>query len=123
MAEKKTGGDFALVRFLGDASVEATSARARSVAAAPTAADVQVSAPLAPSLLNPGQSSVPASPILGLVPPASRPSPTVELPAAGTVSALPAGAADAVFAPSHPATQDDAAWLFAPLVPNSLDVM
>src|SRR5207302_1479641 len=74
-------------------------------------------APLASGLLNTGQPSVPASPLLGLAtPPAPRASPTVVLPTAGTTAAVPAGAADAVFAAAgQAATDEDAAGLFAPL--------
>src|SRR5262249_46049935 len=81
-------------------------------------------APLASSLLGTGQPSGSASPFLGsAAPSAFRSSATVVLPPVGTTAAVPVGAADAAFAASHPAAQDDAAWLFAPLVSNSLDAM
>jgi sugar lactone lactonase YvrE len=81
-------------------------------------------APPASNLLNSGQQSVPAHPLLGLAEPrASRPSPTVLLPTAGTPAAVPARAADAVFAASQTATHDDAAGLFAPLDSGSLDAV
>jgi hypothetical protein len=99
--------------------------RTSPVAAVPaTAAKTSIKdpIPLMSSSLNLGQPALPASPGLGLTePPAFRSSATVVLPPVGTTAAVPVGAADAAFAASHPAAQDDAAWLFAPLVSNSLD--
>ena len=81
-------------------------------------------APLASSLLNTKQSAAPVHPLMGFAaPPAARPSPAVLLPTAGTPVAVPARAADAVFAASQTAANDDGAWLFALWSPGSLDVM
>jgi sugar lactone lactonase YvrE len=91
-----------------------TSAKA-SVSAAPALKSASTTdlAPLASSLLDTGQQSLPGRSLSGLAAPfASGPSPTVLLPTAGTPAAVPARAADAVFAASHAATNDDAAWLF-----------
>src|SRR5262249_12843108 len=104
--------------------VPGTSATARSVAATLTAAEVQPFASLASNLLDTRQPAVPARPLLGFTTPtAPRPSPTVVLPTAGTTVPVTAGAADAVFAASHAAVHDDAAWLFAPLASDSLDAL
>jgi hypothetical protein len=97
-----------------------------SVSAAPAIQTASATnlVPLASSLLNMLLSTTPANPSSGLAaPPAVRPIPTVASPAAGTTAAVPAGAAGALFSASHAATQDDAAWLFAPLVSNGLDAM
>jgi probable HAF family extracellular repeat protein len=106
-----------------------------SVASTSTAASVSLApalqpasgtdfAPLASSLLNARQPSVPASPLLGSATlPAPRPSSAIVLAPAGTTAALPAGAADAVFAVSHATTHDEAAWVLAPLASTSLDVI
>jgi len=79
---------------------------------------------LASRLVNTGQSTVLANPLLGLsAPPAPRASPALELPTAGTTAAVSAGAADTVFAAPYEATNDDGGWLFAPLFSNSLGPM
>jgi sugar lactone lactonase YvrE len=104
----------------------ATTSATASVSAAPglRSASTTILAPLASSLLNTGQQSVPARPLLGLpAPPASRPSPAALLPNAGTPVAVPARAADAIFAASTATTNDDAAWIFAPLPVSSLDAI
>jgi len=79
--------------------------------------------PLASSLIASEQSATPA-PLPGPVTSASQPANlTGVLPAFGTLSFTPAAAADAVFAASHPAANDDDAGLFAPLSPGSLDAI
>jgi hypothetical protein len=82
-------------------------------------------APLASSLLGTGQSAaVPAHSLLASAP---RPAPGLSsgmvLPAVGTTAAVPAGAADVVFAASGPANPDDGAGLLAPLASYSLDTV
>jgi hypothetical protein len=57
------------------------------------------------------------------MPPVRRANLNVVLPSSSTTLAVHPAAADAVFAASHAATHDDAVWLSAPLVSNSLDAM
>jgi hypothetical protein len=90
-------------------------------AVSPTAAAGQPAsalslAPLASSLLGTGQPALPAAPLAGpatpTAPPASQSSPR---PVSNVSSPPHAGATDAVFAASYTATNDDSAWLSAPL--------
>jgi hypothetical protein len=79
-------------------------------------------APLAFSLLNTGQQGMPARLLAGLAAPtAPQASPSSILPTAGTTAAVPTAAVDAAFAASDAPAPDDATWLLAPLVANSLD--
>jgi hypothetical protein len=73
-------------------------------------------APLASSLLGTGQPVLRATPLPGPATPSAPPaSQSGVLPATSTSSTAHSGATDAVFAASHTATNDESAWLSAPL--------
>jgi uncharacterized protein (TIGR03118 family) len=95
-----------------------------SLALEPQPASATKLGPLASSLLEMGQPSVPAAPLPGPVTPTAQPvSPNAGLPTAGGSSVVHAGATDVVFAASHTAATDDGVWLFAPLSPHNLDTI
>jgi hypothetical protein len=76
------------------------------------------------SLLSMNQPALLAAPHSGPATPSAAPaSQSGLLPTARASSPAPARATDAVFAASHPATNDDGTWLFAQLSFGSLDAM
>jgi hypothetical protein len=88
----------------------------RPTAAAGQPASALSLAPLASSLLGTGQPPLPAAPLAGPATPSAPPASQSSAPPASSVSSPPhAGSTDAVFAASHTATNDDSAWLSAPL--------
>jgi hypothetical protein len=112
-------GVFAINKF--DFRTGALSAAAPAARQPAPAMDL---APLTSSFFNVVQPNVPGDRLMGwATPPAPRPSPTVAVATSGTIAAVPAGPADAVFAASHAATQDDTAWPFAAWVSDSLASM
>jgi hypothetical protein len=97
----------------------ATSAAVPAIGQPASALDL---APLASSLPGTGPDAPPAVPAPRPATPSTSPAGPSGSPTASDVSSpVPAGATDAVFAASHPPTNDDGAWLFAPLSSGSLD--
>jgi hypothetical protein len=104
----------------------ATTSTATSVSAAPAVQTASATnlAPLASSLLSTGQQATPAAPAPGpatlFAPPASK---NGIQPAPRATSPASAAATDAIFAASHPAANDDDAWLFAAMASGSVDAL
>jgi hypothetical protein len=112
-------GVFAINKF--DFRTGALSAAALAARQPASAVDL---APLTSSFFDVVQPTVPADRLMGLAtPPAPGASPTVALATVGTIAAVPAGPADAVFAATHASTRDDTAWLFPAWDSDSLASM
>jgi hypothetical protein len=112
--------DPATLDYGGDSP--AATASAVDVPASSQATSTIDRARLATSLVQFGPQALPAVG-LGVLPFAPPSSKNGVLPAPGASSPASAGAKDAVFAASHPTTNEDGVWLFAPLSWGGLDAM
>jgi hypothetical protein len=97
---------------------------ASALVAVPRVNPASASSAVQPFILPAAAGTAPAAPLPGsATPTALTPHQSRQLPASGTSSMTTAKATDAVFAASHTEVDDDGAWLFAPLSPNSLDAI